>query len=180
MIRGTSVALRSPVESDAAVLSDEIYADVHGWARLDGNGWRPLAPGQPSPFAEQREADPRRAPFAIIDVDTAELLGTALVWGIDLHNRSASLGIALRPAHRGQGHAVEAIGLLCDYCFDVLGLHRCNIETLADNAAMAATAERCGFRREGTRREAAWIEGAFVDLIEFGLLAQDRPARGPQ
>ena len=77
-----------------------------------------------------------------------------MLWGIDLHNRSAHVGISLRPAFRGRGLGGDVVRVLCRYGFAIRGLHRMQLETLADNAAMIAVAERLGFTREGTMRGA--------------------------
>jgi RimJ/RimL family protein N-acetyltransferase len=45
------------------------------------------------------------------------------------------------------------------------------VDTLADNAAMIRAAEHAGFVLEGTTRESAWANGAFVDEVVLGLLA---------
>ncbi len=55
----------------------------------------------------------------------------------------------------------------------VRGLHRLQIETLADNTAMITAATRAGFSVEGTLRRSAWVYGAFVDLVVLGLLAEE-------
>jgi RimJ/RimL family protein N-acetyltransferase len=52
-------------------------------------------------------------------------------------------------------------------------LHRLQLETLADNQAMLATATHCGFVIEGTARQAAWVDGAFVDEVVLGLLVDE-------
>jgi RimJ/RimL family protein N-acetyltransferase len=62
---------------------------------------------------------------------------------------------------------------LCEYGFKIRGLHRIQIETLADNAAMRATAARAGFTEEGVRRKAAWVNGAFLDGVVLGRLADE-------
>jgi RimJ/RimL family protein N-acetyltransferase len=41
---------------------------------------------------------------------------------------------------------------------------------------MLKAAERGGFTREGTLRQAAWVTGEFVDEVILGLLAADWPA----
>ncbi|MEU9024197.1 GNAT family protein [Actinomadura sp. NPDC048394] len=99
--------------------------------------------------------------------------GEALLWGIDAHNRSAHLGLALRPAFRGRGLGTDVVRVLCHYGFVVCGLHRLQMETLADNTAMLAAAESVGFAVEGTLRQAAWAYGAFADQTVLGLLAED-------
>ena len=104
------------------------------------------------------------------ELATGELAGEALLWGIDLHNRSAHAGISLRPAFRGRGLGADVVRVLCRYGFDVRGLHRMQLETLADNAAMIAVAERLGFTREGTMRGASWVNGRLADDVIFGLL----------
>jgi RimJ/RimL family protein N-acetyltransferase len=71
------------------------------------------------------------------------------------------------------------IRVLCHYGFVVLGLHRLQLETLADNAAMIAAATRCGFTLEGTLRRAAWVTGEFLDEIVMGLLADEWSMREP-
>ena len=68
--------------------------------------------------------------------------------------------------------------MLCRYAFDVHGLHRVSLETLATNTAMRTAALACGFVEEGTLREAAWVMGHRVDEVVYGLLAtQWRAAR---
>ena len=47
------------------------------------------------------------------------------------------------------------------------------METLADNAAMIATATAAGFTVEGRRRESAWADGRFNDEIILGLLRRE-------
>jgi RimJ/RimL family protein N-acetyltransferase len=79
--------------------------------------------------------------------------------------------MALRPAFRGRGLSTDIVRVLCHYGFTVRGLHRLQIETLADNAAMIGAATRAGFVLEGTLRGAAWVSGSFADEVIFGLLA---------
>jgi RimJ/RimL family protein N-acetyltransferase len=111
--------------------------------------------------------------FSVVELASGELAGEALVWGIDVHNRTAHLGISLRPGFRGRGLSTDTVRVLCRYGFAILGLHRLQIETLADNAAMIAAATRAGFVPEGTLRRAAWVNGAFADEAILGLLAEE-------
>jgi RimJ/RimL family protein N-acetyltransferase len=65
------------------------------------------------------------------------------------------------------------VRVLCRYGFAIRGLHRLQVETLADNAAMIGATRRTGFVLEGTLRRAAWVNGRFVDEVVLGLLAED-------
>ena len=113
------------------------------------------------------------AVLSVVRLPTEELAGEALLWGIDTHNRSAHLGISLLPSFRGHGLGADVVRLLCYYGFAVRGMHRLQVETLADNAAMIATATRAGFTREGTLRGTSWVDGAFADEAVLGLLAAE-------
>ena len=64
------------------------------------------------------------APFSVITAADGELAGEAFLWGIDLHNRLAHVGLALLPGFRGRGWSVEVLRLLCRYGFVVRGLNR--------------------------------------------------------
>jgi len=59
----------------------------------------------------------------------------------------------------------------------VLGLHRLQIETLADNEAMIAAAAANGFQHEGTLRRSSWVDGDFADDAIYGLLDGEWMAR---
>jgi len=102
-----------------------------------------------------------------------ELAGEALLWSIDTHNRSAHIGVSLRPAYRGRGLGTDVVRALCGYGFRVRGLHRLQIETLTDNVAMVRAAIRAGFTREGTLRRSAWFDGGFLDEAVLGLLVSE-------
>jgi RimJ/RimL family protein N-acetyltransferase len=172
MLHGPRIDLRARAEEDVDVLHTELYDDVALRSRVDARAWRPHPHGVASPFGP-REPASEVAEFSIVLRVTNDLLGSATLWQIDLHNRAAHIGMALRGAFRGHGYGSEAVEVLCRYAFVVLGLHRLQIETLADNDAMIRAAKRVGFQEEGRLRDSSWVEGSFVDDVVFGLLADE-------
>ncbi|MFJ8431429.1 GNAT family N-acetyltransferase [Kitasatospora sp. NPDC094019] len=173
MLQNSRIALRARHDSDVAVLQRELHDDVPTRSRADSRPWRPISPGAAeSPYAVTPPADDA-ALFSVVDLASGELAGEALLWGIDTHNRLAHLGLALRPAFRGRGLAGEAVRLLCHYGFTVRGLHRLQVDTLADNQPMIRAAEASGFAVEGRTRRSAWVYGEFLDEVVLGLLAED-------
>jgi RimJ/RimL family protein N-acetyltransferase len=172
MLRAGKVGLRAREEADVAILHAELYEDVATRSQADSRPWRPIPPGPASPYSISEPQDDQAA-FSVVELDGGELAGDALLWAIDLHNRTAHLGLALRPAFRGRGLGGDVVTALCDYGFTVRGLHRLQVDTLASNAAMIRTASRAGFVREGTLRHAAWVTGEFVDEVILGMLASE-------
>ncbi|MET7381485.1 GNAT family protein [Streptomyces sp. NPDC005526] len=158
---------------DAPVLHSELYDDAATRSRADSRLWRPISPGSgQSPYAVAEPSD-EAACFSVVELGSQELAGEALLWGIDLHSRTAHVGVSLRPAFRGRGLGVDVLKALCEYGFAVRGLQRLQLETLTDNTPMIAAATRAGFLREVTLRHSAWAYGAYADEAIFGLLADD-------
>jgi RimJ/RimL family protein N-acetyltransferase len=173
VIRVNSVGLRARHELDVMILHAELYDDVLTRSRADSRPWVPVpASAVSSPYAVAAPA-PDAAQFSVVELRTDELAGEAVLWGIDSHNRTAHVGLSLRPSFRGRGLSTDIVRALCVYGFDVRGLHRLQVDTLADNAAMIRAAERAGFTQDGRCREAAWIAGSFVDEVLLGLLESD-------
>jgi RimJ/RimL family protein N-acetyltransferase len=172
MLRGELTVLRARTEDDARTLHADLYEDVETWVRSDTRPWVPIPFGPLSPYwpAESAPSGADADLFAVTELSTGELAGEGVLWGIDLHNRSAHAGLALRPRFRGRGLGGDVVRVLCRYGFAIRGLRRMQLETLADNAAMIAVAERLGFTREGTIRGASWVNGRWVDDVVFGLL----------
>jgi RimJ/RimL family protein N-acetyltransferase len=172
MLRGELVVLRARREDDARILHAELYEDTGTWVRSDTRPWVPVPFGPASPHwpGEEAPSASDAAVFAVAELATGELAGEALLWSIDLHNRSAHLGLSLRPACRGRGLGEDTVRVLCRYGFAIRGLHRLQLETLTDNHAMIAAAERVGFTREGAARGSSWVNGRWADDVIFGLL----------
>jgi RimJ/RimL family protein N-acetyltransferase len=178
MLRGTTIGLRARRPEDVEALHTELYDDVSVRVRTDASPWRPTAV-EHSTFAVTEPQD-RIAIFSVVElVDDEPLAGSALLWGIDQHNQAAHLGLALRPAFRGRGLSTDIVRVLCYYGFAILHLHRLQIETLADNAAMIGAATAVGFVREGTLRECGWVEGRVHDEVIYGLLRDEWAASAP-
>jgi RimJ/RimL family protein N-acetyltransferase len=172
MLKGKKTGLRARHEADLPVLQDQL-GDPLTTARATGLPWRPFTPGaKEAPFTVDDTKD-AVVHFSIVDLADDALAGAANLWGIDKHARSAHIGLGLLPSVRGKGFATDVVAVLCHYGFIVHGLHRLQIETLADNAPMLRAAERNGFVREGVRREAGWVMGEFLDEVVLGLLARD-------
>ncbi|HTU07761.1 MAG TPA: N-acetyltransferase, partial [Trebonia sp.] len=106
MLRGELTGLRARLPVDAEILHAELYEDVETWVRADSRPWVPVPSGPASPFWAVSAAGASQpadvATFSVVELATGELAGEALLWGIDPHNRSAHIGISLRPGCRGR------------------------------------------------------------------------------
>ncbi|MEE1671994.1 GNAT family N-acetyltransferase [Streptomyces sp. NPDC003328] len=173
MLRGGKVGLRARYEDDIPILRTELYDDVVNSSRAESGPWRPITPGSKDSRFVVDDKDQGIVPFSVVELDRGTLVGTAALWGIDNHNRSAHIGLGLRPSSRGKGYGTDVVAVLCHYGFVVRGLQRLQIETLSDNAAMLRSAERNGFVREGVLRSSAWVMGEFLDEVLLGLLVQE-------
>jgi RimJ/RimL family protein N-acetyltransferase len=177
MLRGDLVGLRARAAADVPVLHEAFHDDIALWSRIHGEPWRPLsAEAEDGPYTVGRSRGDQAEFFSIVTLADDVLVGSALIWGIDAHNRTAHLGVALLPAVQGRGLGTDAVNVLCRYGFVVRSLRRLQLETLADNHAMIGSATRAGFTLEGTLRGAAWVEGEILDEVIYGLLAEDWPA----
>ncbi|AXK36865.1 N-acetyltransferase [Streptomyces armeniacus] len=173
MLRGSKVGLRARHEDDIPVLRTELYDDVVNAARSEGRPWRPVTPGSKDSRLVVDDTAQSYVPFSVVELDGGTLIGTASLWDIDTHHRSAHIGLGLLPSSRGHGYGTDVVAVLCHYGFVVRGLQRLQIETLSDNDAMLRSAERNGFVREGVMRSAAWVLGEFMDEVLLGLLAEE-------
>jgi RimJ/RimL family protein N-acetyltransferase len=173
MLRGDRVGLRARTNADLPILLAELHDDVLTRSRADSRPWAPVSPdAKVQPYAVD-DLPATLACFSVELLESQELVGEALLWSIDLHNRLAHIGLSIRPAFRGRGLAVDIVRVLCHYGFVVRGLHRLQIDTLADNEPMRRAATSAGFTLEATLRQAAWVTGEFVDEVAYGQLASE-------
>jgi RimJ/RimL family protein N-acetyltransferase len=162
-----------PGEADVAVLHTEPYDDIATRVQADSRPWRPVPAGSAaSPYAVTEPRDDH-AVFSVVDLATGKLAGEALLWAIDLHDRTAHLGLSLRPAFRGRGLRTDVVVAPCRYGLAVCGLHCPQVDTLASKKAMSRSASRAGFVHEGRLRGAAWANGEFAGEVILGMLATD-------
>jgi len=173
MLRGKTIGLRARHDDDIPILLAELYDDPVNSARAEGRPWRPLTPGTKDRRLVVDESAEGLVQFSVIELEGGSLVGSATFWGIDTHNRSAHIGLGLLPSTRGKGYGTDVVATLCEYGFAFRGMHRLQIETLADNHAMLRAAEHNGFVREGVLRSSAWVVGEHLDEVILGLLADE-------
>lgn len=85
----------------------------------------------------------------------------------------AELAYWIAPAHWAQGLATEASRAVMGLAFERLGLHRLLVMHAADNPASGRVAQRLGFHRIGTERQAFRKNQKWHDLERYDLLAEE-------
>ncbi|MGL6279219.1 MAG: GNAT family N-acetyltransferase [Gaiella sp.] len=166
-----SVALRAATRDDvawlAALVADPAVAPSLAAVR---------AATEDEIASEIERASAQPDAFGVVIVTEAgEPVGTASWERVNRRSRIAGVsGVALVPAAQGQGIACAAVQQLVAELIDDRGFHRVQLEVYGFNERAARLFERAGFVREGVRRKAYWRDGAWVDGICFGLVAEDR------
>lgn len=109
--------------------------------------------------------------LAIVLKSNDKHLGNIAFQNIDYIYRSADLTIILGDKSIwGNGYGGEASKLLVHHGFFSMNLHRISCATFETNVAMKKLALSLGMKEEGRRCEAAYKNGKYIDIIEYGIL----------
>ena len=147
--------IRGPRPGDGAELNAAVTESL---AEL--KPWMPWA--QKPPTLAESEENARRGHVRFLTREDLWLLlflkesgSNRLVGGSGLHRinwdvPSFEIGYWVRTSYAGQGYITEAVAVITDFAFDVLGARRVFIKCDAKNERSAAVARRLGFPLEGT------------------------------
>lgn len=125
-------------------------------------------------FIRQSRAVRNELVLAIITNDSNRHIGNIALQNIHPVYHSAEFSILLgEKDYWNKGYGKEAGKLLCDHGFFHLNLHRISCGTFNNNIAMKNLAQALGMKEEGTRKEAAFIQGRYIDVVEYGVLRKD-------
>jgi RimJ/RimL family protein N-acetyltransferase len=103
--------------------------------------------------------------FVIEEQVSKQAIGTCQLVNINWVHRSAELQIRIGDSSfHGRGYGSEAVNLLCDFGFADLNLHRIYLNVFASNKRAIRAYEKCGFDCQGTFKEAAYLDGQWVDI----------------
>ena len=109
----------------------------------------------------------------IFDKSDGRLVGGIGFHAIDWANRQSEVGYWVAPLDWGRGVAPEAAYAVCRAGFRTLRMHRISAGAFAFNARSARVLRKIGFRLEGRFREARRDGRKWVDVLRFGLLAEE-------
>lgn len=104
------------------------------------------------------------------------LVGQVTVGGIAWGSlRAGYIGYWVDRQVAGRGIVPLSVAMATDYCFDVLGMHRIEINIRPENAASLRVVEKLGLRHEGERAAYLHINGQWRDHVTYVVYAGDVP-----
>ena len=101
-------------------------------------------------------------------------IGNISLQDISFINRTAEFAILIGDkTHWGKGVARLAGGAILMHGFTKLNLERIYCGTAANNEGMKALATDLGMQVEGRRRMHLFLEGARIDVLDYGILREE-------
>lgn len=132
-------------------------------------------------FESALERPPAERPLTI-DMQDGQggwtTIGNTGFFDFDWRCRSAEFGILIgEKSVWGQGYGTEVTNLMLDHGFGTLNLHRIMLRVYAYNERARRVYEKAGYLLEGTQRDAAFKDGAYVDVHIMAVLRPEWEAR---
>ncbi|HZZ97488.1 MAG TPA: GNAT family protein [Jatrophihabitantaceae bacterium] len=166
-LSGELVRLRPVHEADATGLAS-VHADT---LRLTGTH-RTFDLSELRSWYRTRADHDDRLDLAIIERATGEWVGEVVLNDLDVANRSCGFRILIATPDRfGRGFGTEATRLVLGHAFDTVGLNRVELEVYDFNPRARHVYEKVGFVHEGTKRQALWWDGQWIDAHMMAMLA---------
>jgi RimJ/RimL family protein N-acetyltransferase len=111
------------------------------------------------------------AEFAVETMAEGRLIGGAGLFNTSPEDRHAELGIALGDkTFWNGGYGTDTMRSLCRFGFDIMNLHRIQLDVYARNERAQHVYKKIGFQVEAVKRQAHFKLGSYHDVIVMGLL----------
>ena len=179
MIEGELVRLRRLERGDLPLAHRWVNdREVVAWARFSPDVMQSLVELEKEFERELTGEERERTTYIVEDKASKKAIGWCVLRTWDRKHVNTNVGIVLGEREFwGKGYGTDAMRTLLTIAFDHQGWHRAELWTLAENARAIRSFEKCGFRREGIEREAAYYDGVYHDVLLMGLLKAEWDAR---
>lgn len=177
---GDEIVLRA-VERDDAAFLQRLYADP--WARvgLRADGHRNEAEVEEA-IEEEFEDDDNAVYLACVDEpdapyghpDEDETTPVAFVYVSHVDRDRPGVVHWVAPEHRGEGYGEAALELVVETLFRTYDAHSLSASVPGGDDRARERFESVGFVHEGANREMVFVEGAYRDVHQYGLLREER------
>jgi RimJ/RimL family protein N-acetyltransferase len=127
--------------------------------------------------------DPSRVNLVIEAADSAapKAIGSIGFHFIENRERQSTFGIAIGDKeYWSRGYGSQAAQLFIRYGFEQLNLNRIASDVYDFNLRSQRLHLKMGFKEEGRRRQAKWVNGSYHDVVEYGLLRAEWNAQPGQ
>ncbi|MFN4216538.1 MAG: GNAT family N-acetyltransferase [Brevinematales bacterium] len=112
--------------------------------------------------------------FAIRKKESKKLLGSCSFKNINWLHRRAEIGILIGDkSERHKGYGTEAVQLLVEYGFRVLGFVNIMLSVYEFNKDGIRCYEKAGFKKIGRRRKAIYLDGKYHDEIFMDIIPEE-------
>lgn len=158
-----NIRLRPPAEAD----SDLLFEWINDRDLVLFNApYRPIPRAEHDTWFKHIRDRTDLAFFMIDDIAAGAAIGSCQLLNIHPVHRSADLQIRIGVAgSQNRGAGTAAVHQLVELGFGELQLHRIALHAFATNPRAIRVYEKNGFVREGLLRQAACIDGRWLDVI---------------
>lgn len=111
---------------------------------------------------------------AIVKDDSDDILGLVSLISIDYLNQSSVFHIMIgNKDNQRKGIGTFAVDAMLQHAFYNMNLQRVELLVLDDNVPACRLYEKSGFIKEGTKRNAKYKNGRFVDMHIYSILKEE-------
>lgn len=173
MLRGEKVVLRATERTDLPRMW-EFHNDPALHLLIADDPWEPQSLARlETRFDEKLHEAEHDGPWFAVEADGL-YIGHCGLHSFDDLSRTCQIGIGIGDkTYRGRGYGREAIRLVLDYAFRLRNMHKVWLTVNGDNEQAIRAYGACGFVEEGRLRRHVWVDGAYIDLVQMGLLREE-------
>lgn len=174
----TAVSLKNEAVTIGPLLPEDtgqlfVWLNDVGAARLD-LAYRPTDWIAYKSWMDELSRSTTQFVFAIRKLYEPAIIGFVIFKNIQPVHRSSDVGVRIGvEAERGKGYGKRAMALALDYAWKHLNLHRVSLTVFAHNTRAIASYRAAGFKEEGLLKDAAYIDGEWVDVVPMAALRPD-------
>jgi RimJ/RimL family protein N-acetyltransferase len=174
MILGKTIRLRALEREDLKLLA--------GWlndpeVRKNLSMYNPISMGQEEIWYENMLKQPSDEQPLAIEVPEEEgwrLIGDISLMHLNWRVRDAELGLYIgEKSFWNRGFGRKAIRLLLRHAFQTMNLNRVYLRVNETNLRGIRSYEKAGFMHEGRMRQAAFLDGHYIDLLLMSILRNE-------
>jgi RimJ/RimL family protein N-acetyltransferase len=136
----------------------------------------PMTEMEEEKWVESLASDATKINFVIeiLESGQAKPIGTTGFHNLDSRDRHCEFGIVIGDkGYWSNGYGSEAARLIMQYGFEQLNLNRISSNVYDFNERSQRLHLKVGFKQEGRRRQVRFINGAYRDVLEYGILCHE-------